>query len=473
MILILILAAGLNGQVRPAYVAGTFYPADPVQLRKMVETFLREASPPEVTGKIKGLICPHAGYIYSGKIAAAAYKAVRGEDYETVIIFGPSHRYGFAGGAVYDKGYYSTPLGKVKIDEELAARMIRGNFGYFSGARYHAYEHSIEVQIPFLQIVLPNARILPIVIGPFKKERLLHTAGKLAKLLKGKKVLIIASSDLSHYHTKSAAYKKDSYTIKLILSFKPKTFLRQAERMIAEACGAGPIALTQEILKKLGVKKAVLLARGDSADAGGPTDRVVGYASIAFYIEKKNSSRKNIFKLSREEKNYLLTVARRSVKYALEGKDYPLPEPPTARLKEKGAAFVTIRKKGHLRGCIGYIKAVEPLYKTVKIAALMAAFRDPRFPPLRKEEFKEVKFEISVLSKMRPSSPAGVVVGKHGILLYYRGASGLLLPQVATENGWTREEFLSNTCLKAGVAPDCWRKGAKIYVFEAEVFEEE
>ncbi len=467
-ILILILAFLAQAQVRPAYVAGMFYPASSTQLRTMVEKLLQQAPEKRVHGEIKGLVSPHAGYIYSGRIAAAGYKLLRGKRFDTVIVLGPSHRYPFRGAAVYDKGAYSTPLGQVEIDEQLASEMIKAGAGFFSGPEYHRFEHSIEVQIPFLQVVLGKFKLVPVVIGPFGAERLLASAGEIAKLLRGRNFLIVASSDLSHYHTRSFAYEKDSYTIKLILSFKPGLLLRQAKADRAEACGAAAIALAQAILKKLGVKEAVLIARGDSADAGGPEDKVVGYASIAFVKKEADPPRH----LTEQEKEYLLRIARQAVKSALEGKNFQVPEPPTERLKEKGAAFVTIKKKGKLRGCIGFIRAIYPLYQTVKIAAVLAAFKDPRFPPIRKEEYPELEFEISVLTPMKPSSPSRVIVGRHGIMIYYRGLSGLLLPQVATENGWTRDEFLSHTCLKAGAPPDCWKRGAKIYTFEAEVFSE-
>ncbi len=455
--------------VRPSYVAGAFYPSDPKELSNMIEDFLSRANPPKLEGKLMGIQVPHAGYIYSGKVAAYAYKLIQGRKYELVVLIGPSHFYPFSGGAVYPEGEWKTPLGEVKIDEDFASKLIKEKMGFFAGERYHVREHSLEVELPFLQKVLkPGFKIVPIVIGPYNPQRILQEAGKFAKLLKGKNFLVIASSDLSHYHTLKECRRRDKRTIEEMLSLRPSLFLWQASKMEVEACGASAIALTEAILSNLGMNRAVLLKWGNSSEAGIGTERVVGYSAVAFLEQDPDG----LQKLNEKEKEYLFKVSRKAIKNALEGEIYTPSEPPTAKLKKPSGVFVTLKKKGFLRGCIGYIKAIKPLYIATSEVAVAAAFRDPRFPPLKKEELKDLKIEISVLTDPKITFPSRVKVGRDGLIVEYMGRSGVLLPQVPVEEGWDRIQFLNSVCMKAGVEPDCWRKGARLYSFQAEVFKE-
>lgn len=468
----------LLGIERPPYVAGTFYPSDPVELKVMIEKFISQATPPELHGKILGIQVPHAGYIYSGRTAAYAFKTVQGKKYDLIILIGPSHFYPFSGAAVYPEGKWRTPLGTVEVDNEFAEKLMKLKAGFFKGERYHVREHSLEVELPFLQTVLkPGFKIVPIVIGPYDPQRLLAGAKKVANLLKDKNFLIVISSDLSHYHTLKECKKRDERTIDAMLSMNPRRFLWLASRGFVEACGASAIALGEAILKELGANKAVLLRLGNSSEGGTGTERVVGYSAVAFLNIKakedppKNSSEKPA--LTRQEKEYLLHLARKSIETALEGENFTPPDPPTQRLKKPMGAFVTLKKHGELRGCIGYIVPVKPLYLTVFEMARAAAFRDPRFPPLKKKELKDIEIEISVLTVPKRTFPPRVRVGRDGLIVNYMGRQGVLLPQVPVEQGWDRFQFLNAVCLKAGVEPDCWRKGAKLYSFQAEVFKEE
>ncbi len=477
-LLIFILGLFLLGSERPPYVAGAFYPSDPLELREMINKFLSEANPPAVQGKILGIQVPHAGYIYSGKTAAYAFKLLQGKSYDLVILLGPSHFYPFSGGAVYHEGRWRTPLGTVEIDSEFALKLIKSKAGFFKGERFHVREHCLEVELPFLQSVLkPGFKIVPIVIGPYDPRRLLAGAKKFAELLRGKNFLIVISSDLSHYHTLKECRKRDTRTIDAMLSLNPRKFLWLASKGQVEACGASAIALGEAVLKELGVTRAVLLRWGNSSEAGTGTDRVVGYSAVAFVMgEKKEGASKpedENTNLTAEEKEYLLKLARKSIETALKGEEFSPPEPPTERLKKPMGAFVTLKKHGELRGCIGYIVPVKPLYKTVFEVARAAAFRDPRFPPLKESELKDIEIEISVLTVPKRTFPPRVKVGRDGLIVSYMGRQGVLLPQVPVEQGWDRFQFLNAVCLKAGVEPDCWRKGARLYSFQAEVFKEE
>lgn len=466
------------GTERPPYVAGAFYPSHPVELKAMIGKFISWATPPKLHGKILGIQVPHAGYIYSAPTAAYAFKTIQGKKYDLVILIGPSHFYPFSGAAVYSEGRWRTPLGTVEVDSEFAEKLIKLKVGYFKGERYHVREHSLEVELPFLQTVLkPGFKIVPIVIGPYDPQKLLAGAKKVARLLNGKNFLIVISSDLSHYHTLKECKKRDKKTIEAMLSMNPRRFLWLASRGFVEACGASAIALGESILKVLGANKAVLLRWGNSSEGGTGTERVVGYSAVAFLKIKakedlsKNNPEKTVLTL--QEKEYLLHLARKSIEAALEGEEFTPPEPPTQRLKQPRGAFVTLKKHGELRGCIGYIVPVKPLYLTVFEMARASAFRDPRFPPLKEKELKDIEIEISVLTVPKRTFPPRVKVGRDGLIVNYMGKQGVLLPQVPVEEGWDRFQFLNAVCLKAGVEPDCWKKGAKLYSFQAEVFKEE
>lgn len=482
LILLIFLGFRLMASIRHPYAAGAFYPSNPAELKLMIGNLLQQASPPKLDGRILGIQVPHAGYIFSGRTAAYAFKLLKGRKVDTVIMIGPSHFYPFSGAAVYWEGYWETPLGRVKIDEELAREFLKLKSGFFKGERFHKKEHSLEVELPFLQTVLqPGFKILPIVIGPYEPQKLLPASKKIAKILSKKNVLILISSDLSHYHTLEECKKRDERTIREMLSLRPGQFLWMASKGMVEACGASAIALGESILIEMGANKAVLLRWGNSSEGGAGTKRVVGYSAVAFLKTEKpdggnkirnNQSPPENEKLTAEEKKYLLVLARKSIETELNGENFTPPTPPTERLKQPRGAFVTLKKKGKLRGCIGYIIPVKPLYITVYEVARAAAFRDPRFPPLRKEELKDIEIEISVLTKPRRTFPARIKVGRDGIIVSYMGRQGVLLPQVPVELGWDRIEFLNAVCLKAGVEPDCWRKGAKLYSFQAEVFKE-
>ncbi len=471
---LLLFLALAGASTRPPYVAGSFYPSEPEKLRKTIDSFLQRAKIPPLKGEILGIQVPHAGYVFSGPVAAYGFKAVKGRSYDLVVLIGPSHYYPFRGGAVSPADFWETPLGKVPLDRAFARALVARKTGFFFSERYHRREHCLEVEVPFLQRVLkPGFKIVPIVIGPYYPQTLLPAAKEFAKLLEGKNFLLVISSDLSHYHSLEECRRRDTRTLKAILSLKPATFLWGALNGEYEACGASAIAFGEEVLLRLGVDRAVLLARGTSADAGAGKSRVVGYSSVVFLRSGNKKSHKKDFSLTEKDKKYLIGVARQAIKAGLEGKQYSPPPPPSEYLKEPRGVFVTLKKKGRLRGCIGYIFPVKPLYLATAEVARAAAFRDPRFEPLRKEEFKDIEIEISVLTPPRETTPDRVVVGRDGLVVNYLGAQGVLLPQVPVEEGWDKFQFLSALCLKAGVERGCWKKGAKLYSFQAIVFKEE
>ena len=455
--------------IRKPIAADGFYPGNPEQLSRQIDGLLQNAKRPALSSEnLIALICPHAGYVYSGQVAAAAYRLAQGKDYETVVIIGPSHRYGFEGCSIYPSGGFETPLGIAVVDESLALELSKASgFGYIPEAQ--AQEHSVEVQVPFIQKVLPKAKIVPIVMGYQTRTTIVALAHSLSEVLPGKKVLVVASTDMSHYLPKKDANKIDAATASLIKSFNTDLLLAKIQRGENILCGGGPVLSTLLYAQKGEKARVEVLDYADSSQSssGTPESEVVGYMAAAVYSGPPDPE----FSLTPEEKGELLKLARQSInQFVKQDKIVEYKTQDTNLISNKGA-FVTLKKNGLLRGCIGYIEPVYPLYQTVIQTAIAAACQDPRFPPLSSEELDNLEIEISVLTPLKKiDSPKLVEVGKHGLVLSQWGRRGVLLPQVAVENHWSRETFLDEACLKAGLPRDAWKSGADIYIFEAIVF---
>ncbi len=490
-IILVLIAAGAAAQgIRKPVWAGQFYDADPARLAAEVDGFLASAKPAAVAGDIRALIVPHAGYVYSGRVAAYGYKLVRGGAFETVVILAPAHRVGFEGASIWPSGGFATPLGIAEIDGE-GARILSTSAGFRFREDAHAEEHAVEVQIPFIQKALPDSRIIPVVMGYPSAATIEALASALAELTKTKKILVVASTDMSHFLTKKEANSLDAETADLIRGLKTNPLLRSAESGGNRMCGAAPVLAALAYAQKRGRARVDLLRYADSADAVGPEDRVVGYLaaavstapaepvnsklSLPFILPALLAGSKqeapSEFTLSAAEKVELLDLARKTlVSFVKDGSAAPF-RTENARFTAPRGAFVTLTKKGELRGCIGFIEPVMPLHKTVQDCTVYAASEDPRFPAVTAAELKDIAVEISVLTPLRRiDDPRLVQVGKHGLVISRGERKGLLLPQVAVEFGWDREEYLAEACLKAGLPADAWRKGAEVYVFEAIVF---
>jgi MEMO1 family protein len=459
--------------VRPPVWAGQFYEGDKARLASQIAAFLSEKPGPAeaaaaaADGTIRALIVPHAGYMYSGRVAAAAYRLVGDGGFETVVILGPSHRLAFTGASIWPEGIFETPLGPAAVDMEVARLLTRaGGFRFDPAA--HAEEHSVEVQVPWIQTVLPKARIVPVVLGTPSEETAQALGGALADLAKTRKILVVASTDLSHFLARRDAQALDRETAEMLRTLKTGALLRGALRSDNRMCGTAAVLAALAFARKEGAARVDILAYADSAEAGGPEDRVVGYLAAAVRTSAAPAAE---FSLSAAEKKELLALARRTLEdFVRRGTTAPY-ETTNVRFTEPRGAFVTLTRKGDLRGCIGYIEPVAPLYKAVQQCAVYAASEDPRFLPVAASELPEIAVEISILTTPRKiDDPRSVQVGRHGLILSRAGRRGVLLPQVAVENRWSREEFLSQACLKAGLPADDWKKGAVVEVFEAIVF---
>jgi AmmeMemoRadiSam system protein B/AmmeMemoRadiSam system protein A len=464
VVAVLGLAAAAFGQsLRKPVWAGTFYDADKARLAARLERDLADAAPAPVPGEIRALIVPHAGYAYSGRIAAFGYKLVQGGDYETVVILGPSHRVGFEGASVWPEGGFETPLGLAAVDAD-AARRLNQAAGFRFRTEAHAEEHSVEVQVPWIQTVLPRAKIVPVVMGLPSEKTMRALASALAELGKVRKILVVASTDMSHYLKKSEANALDLDTAELVRTLKTGPLLRRIERNENRMCGGAAVLAALFYAQKTGAVRVDILKYADSSEAGASADGVVGYMAAAVSTTAE-------FTLSDGQKKELLALARRTLESFVKDGAVPPFETTDVRLSDPRGAFVTLTKKGELRGCIGFMEPLAPLFKAVQQCAVYASSEDPRFPPVTAPELKDIAIEISVLTPPRKiDDPNLVQVGRHGLVMSRGGRRGVLLPQVATENGWNREEFLSQCCLKAGLPPDAWKKGATIEVFEAIVF---
>jgi AmmeMemoRadiSam system protein B len=270
--------------IRQPAVAGLFYPSDSTKLRSDIQSMLSAAESKPFAGKIFGIVSPHAGYIYSGATAAYGFNLLKDKGYRKAIIISPSHREYFAGASVYNGDAYETPLGRVKIEKQLAQKIVEGSRSIFFGMEGHRQEHAVEVQIPFLQMVLDDFEIVPIVMGDQGKVFVDELVDKIAKAV-DEETFIVASSDLSHFHSKKNAYELDSIVAKHIKDFNYEKLQNDLDGRRCEACGGGPIVVLMKAAALLNKKKSVLLNRSDSGDVSGDNSEVVGYLSAAIYSD--------------------------------------------------------------------------------------------------------------------------------------------------------------------------------------------
>jgi len=478
-------------EVRAPAVAGQFYPADARMLEEAIKKYMEDAVP-VISEKPIALVLPHAGYIYSGQICADGYRQAMGQKYETIVILGTNHTSpDFNKISVYARGAFKTPLGEAKIDETVAAALLAKDADCRENIEVQEQEHSIEVQIPFIQALFPSAMIVPVVIGQPDLAMCTHFGQTLAQCLKNRSALIVASSDLSHYPSYEDAVRVDWQTLDAIAGMDPISFKSRVkaspgegtQNLLTCACGEAPILACMTAAKQLGATHGIVLSYANSGDVSvGSQSRVVGYGSVAFVggpgkstgtTQTLKTSSSPETELQHSEKKLLLTFARETIQRFLTTGTTPLARGFAARLRVPQGAFVTLTKHGELRGCIGRIPADFELGKTVGTMALEAAFNDPRFAPLTLSELPEVEIEISALTPTKPIEKAAQIrIGKDGVILEKSGKSAVFLPQVATEQHWGRDELLDHLCVKAGLAEGCWERGAKLLVFQAEVFSE-
>jgi hypothetical protein len=474
---------------RQPVAAGRFYVADKEALLRDISKLFSECKKSPESWKARAIISPHAGYVFSGKTAAAAFSSTPGSAvYKNIFIIGSSHIMAFDGASVYNTGDFITPLGRAVVNMELATRLKTENKVFNFPVTAHSQEHSIEVQIPLIQFYYQNVpKIIPIIIGTDNTS----TIRKIAEALKPwftAENLFVISSDFSHYPSYKDALETDNMTAEGLVSGDPATFLGTLKKnsgknipgLATSMCGwtSGLLLLyLAEGNNDLEFKRIDYCNSGDSPYGG--KDEVVGYHAIAL-INKKNASAdvkkpSEEFFFTKEEKEMLFSIAKNSIKSRLfENKNYIIDDKKVPEaLKRQLGVFVTLKVNKMLRGCIGRFISSDPLFKVVQASAISSAFEDPRFPEVTMEEFDKLNFEITVLGPMKKISNINeIILGKHGIYIKKDFRSGTMLPQVATENGWTVEQFLGYTARdKAGIGWDGW-KDAELFVYEGLVLEE-
>jgi len=470
--------------IRKGAVEGSFYQGSKEVLTRNVDSYIDQAKVAPPAKSLFGLIAPHAGYIYSGPIAGFSYKLLEcyKDDFETVVLLGVNHKVrDFWQNSVFLGKGYATPLGIMPVNEELVQRLLSYPEIVFS-PKVHEKEHSLEVQIPFLQRV-GNFKMVPLIISDYSEANCKRIAEILGKELidRKEKVVFVASTDFSHYHPYAIANKMDNEAIQHIMDLNFASFIARHNSKDIELCGYGPVLTLMYMAKSLGYKDIELLKYANSGDTAGSKSEVVGYAAIAFYkneektvnIKKDKKTMEEKEAYTQEEKDFLLKVARETVEsYIKEGK-VPSFEADNPKYKEERGAFVTLHKQGVLRGCIGYIEPVAPLLDTIVENAVNACSKDYRFSKVTVDELKDLHIEISILSiPEKISSYKDIVIGKHGVILAKGGRRSVFLPQVAPEQGWDVETTLMHLAMKAGLPADAWKKGADLSVFTATVFGE-
>jgi AmmeMemoRadiSam system protein B/AmmeMemoRadiSam system protein A len=474
---------------REPVVAGQFYPGNAEALRAELNKLFANASKRITDKDVLAIISPHAGYVFSGGVAASSFNQLDyNKKYKTIFIIGSSHRTVFDGASIYNQGNFKTPLGIVPVDIDLATQLISENKCFNSRTDAQLYEHSLEVQIPFLQYRLKNAfSIVPIVIATQNRE----TCRKIASALKpyfNAENLFVISTDFSHYPTYEDANKVDKVTADAIISNRPQELIKTLEanemkgidNLATSLCGWSSVLTLMFITEKMEGVKYIRVEYKNSGDAQGYGDksRVVGYNAIAVVQEsdiETNLHQNAESSYSLQDKKELLSLARQTIEtYVTSGK---MVKPETgeysANLTAPSGAFVTLHKNGNLRGCIGRFDALSPLYQVVQEMAIASATRDSRFTPVTPAELDEIDIEISVLTPLKKiQSIDEIVLGKHGIYIVKGNRSGTFLPQVAEDTKWTLEEFLGHCARdKAGIGWDGWRD-AELFTYEAIIFGE-
>ncbi len=462
--------------------AGSWYPGRPGELERLLGDLFERSR--QRTGECAlagpvAFVVPHAGLMYSGTVAAAAYRALAEARPSRIVLLGFCHRGGPPAVAVPIVERIGTPLGEVLVDRETAA-MLAAAPPFRPVPESAVCDHSVEIQLPLLLKAAPSAAIVPLYVGHLDRDARECAAAALAALA-APGTVFVASSDLTHYG-RSFAYQPfppderfhermrelDLSVMEAAGSLDPEIFLDHLSQTGSTVCGYEPVALLLRTLALLGGGEVFqeTLDHQTSADITGDVHHSVSYGALGYYPAES-------FALGREDQELLLESAHRTIGRLLDtGNREPVPPRRlTPALARRAGAFVSLHESDELRGCVGHRSGCEPLAEAIPQLALSAALDDPRFTPLRARR-APLEIEISVLTPLkRLRDPAAFRVGVHGVYLACGMYRSLLLPQVARDREWTAEEFLGALARKAGMAPGGWsRPGANLYIFQAQVF---
>jgi AmmeMemoRadiSam system protein B/AmmeMemoRadiSam system protein A len=473
----------MDSKERIPSIAGKFYPDEPDILQEQVAGLLAVAEPKKAK-YVRAIISPHAGYMFSGRVAASAFNQIDADaHYKRVFIIGSSHRESFEKAAVYCEGDFIMPYGREHVDSAFCKMLADRHPSIFScDSSPHQEEHTIEVQLPFLHQVLKHPyNIVPILIGTSNPSACCTIASVLKHYLTSENLFVI-STDFSHYPRYKDACETDVLTKDAILTNDPHALTdrlsanlsKHIPHLATSLCGWSSVLTLLYMTTGNEYMKYYAIDYSNSGDVKYYSDRsrVVGYWAIALSEHKEE---KRGFYLSGEDKAMMMQISRNTLEefciyeriYEVEPADLP------SSLHEHCGAFVSLHKNGRLRGCIGRLTSDIPLYQLIQEMTIAAAMHDSRFPPVKEEELDDIEIEISVLSPLKQiDNIAEIKLGKHGIYIEDGYTSGVFLPQVATETGWNTEQFLGHCARdKAGLDWDGW-KNARLYIFTATVFPE-
>jgi AmmeMemoRadiSam system protein B/AmmeMemoRadiSam system protein A len=481
--------------------AGQWFPADPSTLRATVDAYLRQADQEPIPGRLLAVIVPHAGYLYSGAVAGFAFRALQdaGCAGHTLTVIGDTHSgNGSAPIAVWASGAFETPLGTIPVDQQVAQVLVAADARIEFDRRAFQGEHPVENQLPFLQAACPGASIVPIVIRDHSLDNARLLAGALVEAIGDRPALIVASTDLSHYHPYKEARQMDEIALQSIVSLDPQA-VADSPRRCAELglgggepltmCSQGAVMTALIAARQMGADQATILHYANSGDVPiGSRDQVVGYGAVAIWQSQGSDSAPTKVSLaapsqpagplplSPEQQQELLALARRTAEQYLSTGTIPIFQTETAALLQPLGAYVTYEKEGALRGCLGRLEADRPAYQNVQYAALAAALGDPRFPAVTAEELPELTLEVTLLQPMHLVESADEIgIGRDGVLMRLGDDNAALyLPQVPIQQGWDLDDTLLNLCRKAGLPDDAWqRPDARFYVFAGQWFGED
>lgn len=484
---VLALPALATDRIRPSALAGSWYPADSQQLSDYIDGLLDAVKPETPAMPVRAVIVPHAAYPYSGATAAQVFAQLKGRRFKRVLVLAPSHYSGFRGLSIANVDAYRTPLGDVPLDAPAVAALRKSDL-VVSQPAAHVREHAVEIELPFLQRVLtPGWRLVPVLVGQIQ-GRDYQKVADLLRPLADEHTLIVISSDFTHFGPRfdyvpfavnDATPKKiralDDGAIKFLVARDASGFLAYQERTGDTICGYRALALLLNLLPADARLRQIAYAT--SGELTGDWNNSVSYVGMVVTgpTPISGNAREDGGVKAAEHHDLVLLqrLAVLGVQEAVLGSSKvrgadirkivdSLPQ----RLKRKSGAFVTLWHHGQLRGCVGYVVPYEPLYQAVWENGFNAARNDTRFMPVSPDELGGLEVEVSALSKPRPiDSYREFRVGEEGVILTKRGHRAVFLPEVATEQGWSREETLSHLALKAGLRADDWRNGASLQVF--------
>jgi MEMO1 family protein len=434
--------------IRQPVVAGQFYPSSAFELRRVIKSMLNEKAKKE---DVIGLLSPHAGYPYSGPVAGPTISIVKFK--KTFIIMSPSHTGRGESFSIMTEGAWRTPLGDVQVDSELAGKILAGSNYLAEDVEAHLFDHAIEVQLPFLQYFRKDVKIVPIVLAPAGIETYREIGNAIVKAMTGlkKDAVIMASGDMTHYESHESATRKDSYAIEAMLELDEGELLRRVSERDITMCGYAPAAVLISAAKQLCAGSAELIKYQTSAETTGDFSAVVGYAGI---IIKASSPPVNL--------------ARKAVEvFIRDGKVIKPPAGLTGEMKEKARVFVSLKKAGQLRGCIGTFEPnTDSVAEEIIANAISSSTRDPRFQPVSTNELKDLDYSVDVLTSPEPvKSKEELNPGKYGMIVEAGWKRGLLLPDLEGVN--TVDEQINICMMKARIEPG---EPVKLYRFEVKRF---